>query len=169
MRILFIVTFLANIVFAFGSLPWLPNQVAVHFDANGTPNGFISPVVSAVVMSVTAGFITAIMFGISGLTTMTVIHMPEFVNIPNRDYWLTEENRQKTLRRLRWLTDSIGFLTMLHILFIQWEIFRFNRAVPPKVFNSDMVMYVSIVYLVLLTVVFVRFHMWFRLPKNGEQ
>jgi uncharacterized membrane protein len=70
MRILLITTCLANIAFAFGTLPWMPERVAHHFGLDGVPNGFMSPLTYALVMSIGNIFMGAIILGSSWLTVV---------------------------------------------------------------------------------------------------
>ena len=165
MRILLILTCLANVAFAFGSLSWMPNPMANHFDLDGTPNGFMSPAKSALVMSIFCVLGGGICLGISLLTP---IIPTECINMPNRDHWLNEENRPKTIRRIRSYTELIGIGTMLFFLLLQWEVFQANQTVPPKLLGSN-AWFGYGVLLVVLTIETVRFYFTFRLPKEKSQ
>jgi len=166
MRILLITTCLANIAFAFGSLPWMPERMAVHFATDGSVNRFDSPIVYAVIMSVVACFVTAIMFGVSFFTSFASTHMPESVNIPNRDYWMNEENRTKTIRRLCYPGELIGIGTLLLILLIQWELVRGNLMVPPGQPNITVLMCGTGVLLAVIVFVSIHTYRSFCLPKK---
>ena len=168
MRILLIITCLANIACAFGSLPWMPERIANHFDLNGVPNQFISPIVNAMLLSVTTGFMGAIILGVSYLMAFSTKHMPELVNIPNRDYWMNEENRPKTVRRLCVNVEFIGVASMLFVLLFQWELFRANQMVPPKLEGNSLWVGTGVL-LVVITIDIVRMLLSFRLPKTEPQ
>ena len=165
MRTLLIITFLANIAFAFGSLPWQPEKIAVHFSFDGTANRFESPIVSAISMSIFVGIMAAVFIGASAPHLMT--RKPELINIPNRDYWLNEANRQQTIIRLCSSLGRIGFGVMLLILFSQWELFRANQMVPPVLHS-----YLFYAIGILVAYIFfdqVRLYRSFcRLPEDGE-
>jgi uncharacterized membrane protein len=161
MRILFIATCLANIAFAFGSLPWMPNPMASHFDLDGTPNGAASPMVLAIIISTATVFSGTIFLSTSWLMT---ILPSDYFSIPNGDYWLNEENRPQTIRRICSFTELMGVWMMLFILLIQWEIFQANQTVPTKLGNN--VHIASGVFLLTLTVATVRLLLAFRLPKE---
>ena len=165
MRTLLIITFLANIAFAFGSLPWQPNPVAVHFSFDGTANRFESPIVSAISMSIFVGIIAAVFIGASALVPMYATRMPERVNIPNRYYWLNEENRPQTIRRFCFSVERIGIGMMLFILFLQWEIFQANRTVSPLIFR-DYLLYLFVAYIIFDQVRLYR--SFCRLPEDDE-
>jgi len=161
MRILLIITILANIAFAFGSLLWMPEKIAAHFGPDGNPTRFEPPIVSAVLMSFTVVFTGAILLGSS---LMTSIIPPEHWNMPNRDYWLNDENRPQTIRRVCCSLELIGILTMLLILHLQWESFRANLIDPPKL--SHCIYFGLGIYLAAITFETVRLCWSFRLPKE---
>jgi uncharacterized membrane protein len=165
MRILLITTCLANIAFAFGTLPWMPERVAIHFDSNGVPNGFMSPTTTALLLSFIVGFVGVTILGCSLLGAMIAKHMPEHFNIPNREYWLNEENRPKTVRRMCSYVESVGVVTMLVILQVQWEIFKANQMVPPKLEGNNLHI-VTGVLLGVIAVYTVYLHWSYRLPKE---
>jgi len=165
MRILLIITFFANIAFAFGTVPWLPEQVAVHFGIDGVPTRFAPPMESAVMMSVNVFIMGALFFGVSLL--MPIIPS-KYINLPNnRDYWLNEENRPKTMRRICSSIELIGVITMFFMLLAQWETFRANQMVPPKLAESN-VWFGTGVQLVCVAIVIVRLLLAFRLPKEKD-
>jgi len=162
MRILFIITCLANIAFAFGSLPWMPNPVANHFAADGTPNGFMPPIADAILMSTIVGFIAFVLLGISFLFQL---NLPSYCfNMPNRDYWLNEENRPKTMRILSLSIERIGVVTMLWMLYTQWEIFRANQTIPPKL-HSEALYGSTILFVIIIIFEVVRLFLAFQMPK----
>ena len=163
MRTLFIVTILANIVFAFGSLPWMPEKIAVHFSLDGTPNRFEPPIVTAMMMSVTVIFTGAIFLGISLLAP---IMPPNLWNMPNRDYWLNDENRPQTIRRVCCSLELMGILTMLLFLLLQWEFVRANLIDPPKL-SINILHFGLGIYLATITFETVRLCWSFRLPKES--
>ena len=163
MRILLIITCLANIAFALGSLSWLPNPMAVHFSHDGTPDGFASPLGNAVLMSLLVGGMGIVFFGLSWF--MPILPNSCF-NLPNRDYWFNEENRPKTIRRFSAFLESIGAATMFFFLVLQWEVFQANQTVPPKRLNLDMMFGGSIVLIAFILFESVRLYLAFRLAKR---
>ena len=161
MRILLIIACLANVAFAFGSLPWLPNPMANHFSLNGTPNRFEPPLINAVAMCVITGFIVFMVRCFSKLST-------SIYSIPNRDYWLSEYNRPKMIRRLRSFWDSLGFGANLLLLFFQWEMLQANQTIPPHATPFALV-YACTALFVFIVVEIIRLYLSFRLPKTETQ
>jgi uncharacterized membrane protein len=168
MRTFLIVTCLANIAFAFGSLLWMPEKIAVHFALDGTVNRFEPPHVSAILMSVIACFITASILGLSFMMSFIASNSPETFKIPNSDYWFNEENRPKTIRRYCSIIESPGVAIMLFLLLVQWELFRINQTVPPEMPNTEMLMYAGGILLALIVFESVRLFLYFRLPKEKD-
>ena len=166
MRILLIMTCFVNIAFAFGSLPWMPEHVAKQFAHDGTPTSYVPSIASAMLLSVLSGIIAAVFFGISLVMPMIAASMPEKINIPNRDYWLNDENRQKTIRHLCFSIELMGILTMFLFLLVQWELFRANQTIPPKM-SSNSVLLVGKLYAVVLVFEIVRLLWSLRLPKES--
>jgi len=87
-------------------------------------------------------------------------------NIPNRDYWLNEENRPKTIQRVSGFLVSMGFYTMLFFLAVQWKVFRANQVVPPKS-DLTLLLYGGIILVAIITVETVHLCLAFRLPKGN--
>ena len=166
MRTLFIITCLANIAFAFGTLPWMPEKAAIHFGLDGTADRFVTPMESAIEMSLTIGLLVVVLLGIPLSMSMSI--MPDFcVNIPNRKYWLNEKNRPQTIRRLRSFLDFVGIGFCLLFLFIQWENFQANQRVPVEL-NMTTVWISTGIFVIFVLVESIRLHLVFRLPKGEE-
>lgn len=78
-------------------------MVASHFDGRGTPNGwqtkqaFFSVFVAMTVLCVLIGF---------GLASMIGALPIEWINLPNKRYWLAPEHREDTLD---WLKAYFGW------------------------------------------------------------
>ena len=111
MRTLFIITCIANIAFAFGTLPWMPEKVKVYFGAGDTPHTWISSISNAMQMSIIVAIIGTIFLG-GSLYMAKTKHKPERFFLPYRNYWMNEENRLKTIRRVCFYVEFFGFETM---------------------------------------------------------
>lgn len=94
----------------------LPAQVATHFGADGTPNGWMSRSSHVRFM---IGFGVGIPLLLMLLSGLAGILPRGYINIPHRDYWFTSERepatREFVSRHLAWLSCVIvGFLGGLH-------------------------------------------------------
>ena len=177
MRTLFVITCFANIAFAFGTLPWMPEKVEYSFYCDGRYGRFIldedgryvlryksvSLLTHAVLMNITIIGVGAIFWGLS-LVPFTPITS---YGTPNRNYWLKEENRPKIFRRARSYCESMGFGVMLVFLSIQWDIFSFNQVTS---FHYHTVQdYATLIVIAFLIVETIRYVLFLRLPKGKEE
>jgi len=75
----------------------LPEVMASHFNARGVPNGwqtksaFFSVLIGVSVLAAVVGF---------GIPRLIMLLPPEYINLPNKGYWLAPERR----------ADTMGFL-----------------------------------------------------------
>ena len=166
MRILLIITCLANIAFAFGSLPWMPNPMAVRLASDGTPMAFVeNPIKHAMLVSISVGIMATVFLYISRIYLFFCPSGMPFM--PNRDYWLSEENRPKMILRIHSFFDSGGFGTMLFFVIGQWVFFQANLGAPPTA-NLIVLFFGISVIPVFIAVVMVRLYLSFRLPKEND-
>ena len=143
MRTLLILTFLANIAFTFGSLPWQPDAFA-----------------RAVLVSITVSLLTAFAIVVS---SKSFLSMPwTWWGTPNRDYWLNKENRPKTIQRCRFFIDKMGVAGMLAILFAQWAVFQIDREVFLAYRNYILAAFVTIITFELVCF----YYSFYRLPTE---
>jgi uncharacterized membrane protein len=72
----------------------LPDVMASHFDARGVPNGwqtksaFFSVLIGVSVLAAVVGF---------GIPRLITLLPPEYINLPNKRYWLAPERRAETM------------------------------------------------------------------------
>lgn len=92
--------------------PQLPERMATHFDAQGNPNGWMDRQ-SAAGLSVGLVlflplFFISISIAIRWLPTSTI-------NLPHREYWLSAERRDETLR---WMTVWMMWFSVAITIFL---------------------------------------------------
>ena len=164
MRTFFLLLCLANIVTAAAAVWVMPDPMATHFGRDHLADGFMSPAEYAALMG---GFVVFL--------AMVFLVMPRIShriparrwNLPNRDYWLSEEHRPETMRRLCSFLDVIGFATMLFFLLVQWQVFHANQAAPPRL--NPALFWPSLVAFFTVTITLsIRMIRSFRLPKKTE-
>ena len=162
MRTLFLMLCLANIVIAVGMVLWMPDPMATRFGHGGLPVSVMSPEVYAVFISGLVVFFIALV-----LLTPRLMRVlpPSLVNLPNRAFWMSEDNRPRTERRIRVFFEGIGAVMQLLFLLLQWLTFTANRAIPPQL---DMPIFWAgfVGFLVVMAVLTVRLYVSFRLPKD---
>jgi uncharacterized membrane protein len=105
--------------FYFSSLyAQLPEVVASHFNARGVPNGwqtksaFFSVVIGVSVLAAVLGF---------GIPRLIMLLPPEYINLPNKGYWLAPERRADTMDFLNgyfaWFGCALFAVVLLTINF----------------------------------------------------
>jgi uncharacterized membrane protein len=108
---------------------YLPPVVASHFNATGTPDGWMS---RAAYLSIMA----AVAFGVSALAlgTFYCIHyFPSWmINLPQRDYWLAPERRAATSDELFRAAMWLASLETIFILCLHLFVVAANSAQPPR-------------------------------------
>ena len=108
---------------------WLPARVASHFGASGLANGFMT---REVYLAFTIG-VVVLPPALVGLSiALSLRYFPQFLNLPNRDYWLAPERRDETEAYLTAHTAWLAALLALFALGIHLLVVRANRIVPPQ-------------------------------------
>ncbi len=114
----------------------LPPVVASHFDASGAPNGFMAREAYLVFMlCLTLGLPLLLL-----LPRMLLGLVPvRFINLPNRDYWLSQERSGETIRFLRNHSLWLSALVLLLLCFVHRVVVDANAVQPPHLQASSLV------------------------------
>ena len=114
MRKLMITAFIANIVLMLMSLFLLPERVVIHFSSGGVPDAWASKWVNVLIFLV----IEIPLFALFITATRFTLSVPEkWLSLPNKDYWLKQENRAELETRFGSLMHEFGF-ALFAFLFI---------------------------------------------------
>jgi uncharacterized membrane protein len=114
----------------------LPVRVATHFGIDGLPNRWVSRDRFAAFATLLALAPVIVLQGINFLIGRLP---PSLINIPNRDYWLAEKRRDKTIRRIRVAVLEFGNAMLAFLIFVTWSIIDANRAAPDVRLGSTFV------------------------------
>jgi uncharacterized membrane protein len=119
--IVFILSYLAYLVYLASSAAQLPARVATHFNLAGQPNGWMTRA-QCVAFSAAMGLGSSLF--IVGLFFAVRFFPNGALNISRRDYWLAPERRATTFaylfRHSFWLASMmIGFFAGLHWMMLQ--------------------------------------------------
>lgn len=136
--------------------PKLPETIVVHFGSSGQANGW----------SGKAGFFTIygaieaaiVLAGI--LLALFAERMPAtFLNMPNRDYWLSPERREESLAFFWTQTIWIEAMALAFLIAVAEFVFRANLAAGAPTLTRDFV---------VVLVVFVAAVLWqsFRIVRR---
>lgn len=60
------------------------------------------------------------------LSSITSILPASFINLPNREYWLTPERQADTLSYLRKHSYRLGIALAIFVCFVHWLVIRAN-------------------------------------------
>src|SRR5262245_3281123 len=122
-RWVFAALLLAVIVQALVYYPQLPERMASHFNASGTPdaytprNGFF----------VLQAFVVAVVVVAFALVPAGIQRLPaRLINLPNKDYWLAPERRKETMAGIAAALTWFGCAVLGFILVVTWLVIRFN-------------------------------------------
>jgi uncharacterized membrane protein len=105
------------------AVPQLPETVATHFGLRGEADGWSSResfvLFAAILVLAFAGLPVAINWMVARLP-------PSLINIPHREYWLSEERRGTTLRQLRGSMEWFGVISVAFAIAINHATIRAN-------------------------------------------
>ena len=111
------------IVQFFHYYPILPARIAVHFGADGGPNGWGD----TRTFMVTYGAVEAMIVVMALLMARILERAPaSVVNIPNREYWLAAERRRDTLGYIAEQFLWLECLTLAFLVALAQTIFKVN-------------------------------------------
>jgi uncharacterized membrane protein len=107
----------------------LPPSVASHFDASGTPNGWSSRLVYALLLVVIGVLLPlSVAALVHGLTRQG----PALLNIPATDYWTRPENGKEAIRRVRAYVWWLGCIMAGTALVIHLLVLDAHQDQPPR-------------------------------------
>lgn len=162
MRILFLATFAANIVLTLVSWVILPDNVAIHFGSHGEPDGW-APVwfhvliflAIQVVLFVTIYFGSRMSLGLHG----------RWVNLPNKSYWLREENLPRAQERVASTMMEFGAALMLLLFVVGLLTIKANLSDPVRL-DNELFWPGFILFMAFVLYWCIKFLILFRIPKQ---
>ena len=115
MRTCFYAVLVLNFVLLAVGYGVMPDRVAMHFGSGGGPNGWGSKAAYTVIMALCVLVCAAI--GFSG--RLTSVFPDSMLSIPNKEYWLREENRPLMRRKLDGMMMEFGVAILLFFALVQ--------------------------------------------------
>jgi uncharacterized membrane protein len=112
-RTLFLLTAVCTSIYFSHYYPFLPKVVASHFDLHGTANGWQT---RHAFFEVLAGTTALSAFLIFGIPPMIGIIRDQFINLPNKGYWLAPEQRAASIQFLSMWFAWFGYAVYLVII-----------------------------------------------------
>lgn len=129
MRKLFIFAFLANMALNIISLMYLPARVAIHFGGGGIADSWAPKEVNAVIFLA----VQLLLFFSLLYTPSSVFKFPPaMINLPNKDYWLKEENRPRALEKFSAYMWEFGIALFAFLFWVELLVLDANFANPVR-------------------------------------
>lgn len=162
MRTIFCLVFAANVLLMVVSLAILPDQVAIHFGSGGAPDSWASKEWNALlfVLLETPLFL---LFWFAPSLPLRV--SPRFVNIPNKEYWLQEENRPAFKQKFQHLMDRFGTAFFVFFFCIGILTVQANLSHPVRL-NESVFLLVLVFFLAYTVVWTIGLFRSFRVPQE---
>lgn len=162
MRNLFKFCYLMNIILAAASLFILPEQTATHFNLRGLPDTWGPPWVCAMIVVV----ISTLVFVMTLFVPYMIKHIPsQYINMPNKGYWLSVENRPKAVAKLKSYMSEFGASILILILCINIITINGNLFTPKRLDTKLFFTYLAI--FMLYTVYWcIKLCTGFKIPKS---
>jgi len=107
----------------------LPELVAVHFNAAGVANGFMTREdCHSFMLTFTLGA-PAFVAVVTGLTPRVL--PASMINIPNRAYWLAAERADESIAFLSEQGIWFSCILLIFLAYVDWMLARANESSPP--------------------------------------
>ena len=135
--------------------PQMPDNVAIHFNAKGEVNGWMQKNTNLVISCLIIIIITSTFLGVPSLIRSL---SPDLINIPKKEYWLGESNKERLIEILSKYLYSIGLATNLFMIFVFDQLYRFNIHAIDKVSIITIVPFMIVVFGIVI-------HLFIRLNK----
>ena len=140
----------------------LPDNAAIHFAWGGGPDNWASKGMHILLFTLLMG----VVYACFALSPRLLDGVPaKYISLPNRDFWLLEQNKPEAVRRLRALLYTFGTATGLLMLGTLILLVVANRSDPVRL-NEDIFLIMFISYIVYTVWWTVRVFTAFRIPKG---
>lgn len=123
----------------------LPEQIATHFGASGRPDGWGT---RAGYLAVDIAISALVVLGIPMLTAALLSGSGKGLNVPNKDYWLRPENRDRFRSRMTADMFVISAATSGLLSWVDVEMVQANAMTEPALGSSWIAVVVFMVFTV---------------------
>jgi uncharacterized membrane protein len=165
MRKVLIFIFLVNIIFIAASLFILPDRVAMHFSGGGKPDSFGSKYVHAAAFAIAETFVFVIFLFIPYIVMKSP---PGWMNMPNKAYWLSEENRPALRSKISTLFYEFATAFFVFMFAVNILAVKANLSEPIRLDNKlfNLILIGILVYTAYWCI---KFFLSFRIPKENQE
>ncbi len=164
MRNIFIISFIANLILTVIVMILGPETMAVHFGMGGEPNGWASAKSNALVMTGIDVLLFVSFFFVPQLMRITP---DRWVNLPNKDYWLKDENRGKMETLLYGEIYKFGAIIFAFMFVVGLLVLQANFSDPVQL--NESLFWPPFIFIMVYSLYWtVRIYRVFRIPKNEQ-
>jgi uncharacterized membrane protein len=125
----FILPFVANLVLLAVSYAITPERVAIHFGLGGNPDNWGPSHINALFMAAVQIVVFVSLFF---STKLTRILPKKYINIPNKSYWIRDENWSKAESILTKEMDIFGTAMFIFMFIAGLLVLQANLSTPVK-------------------------------------
>lgn len=161
MKRILVAVFAANLALLVAAVQLLPDRVAMHFGPGGEPDRWGDRMEYVIVMSV----VLVVCSIVAWFPVWINRRMPDaWFNLPNKDYWLRDENRTEMYRRLDRIMLGFGTAILLFFFGVQVLVLAAHYQDPVRLNSPLMLTGLGLlgVYIIYFNLRLLRA---FRIPK----
>lgn len=130
--------------------PQLPDKIASHFNASGRADGWESKN-SFIIFQIGITLFLSILFGI--LAFLIPKFPKSIVSLPNKDYWLNEENRAEAYGLIQKFLLWFGSITIAFITLTFQETLSANLSGEYKLSSRFWIYFAAFIFATILYVI----------------
>lgn len=105
--------------------PKLPDKIATHYGTDGASDNFSDKKTALIINIALISLMSAIFYGLSWLMKKVPDNL---INIPNKAFWLSPENKPLMMKIISAFGIRIGIVTELFLLMLFQHIYSMNLS-----------------------------------------
>ena len=162
MRTALILTFVANLLLLVVSYAISPERVAIHFGSGGNPSDWAPSHINALLM---AGVHTLVFVSLLFSTKITRIFPRKYINIPNKTYWMRDENWSRAETIVANEVHLFGTVIFVFMFIVGFLALQANLSTPVKL-REDLFWWPFGLFMTFTVYWIIRFMTRFKVPKK---
>jgi uncharacterized membrane protein len=164
MKKAFLIIFLLSILLNIFTYVILPDKIAIHFGRGGRADSWASKEINFLIFL----GMEILMFLIFWYSPALVMKTPaKWVNLPNKSFWLAEENKPLTKQKMESLMSEFGIAFFVFFFFISILTLDANLSDPVKL-NEPLFLTFLFIFLIYTVYWCIKLYISFRVPKKSK-
>ncbi|OGU85115.1 MAG: hypothetical protein A2499_10430 [Stygiobacter sp. RIFOXYC12_FULL_38_8] len=160
-RIVFLVLFIISIVVPLFYFDQLPERIASHFNTRNQADSWMSKG-SYMIFHYSVILFFFLLFW--GLSFFVPRFPPSLINLPNKEYWLSETRKEKTFLKLQAMMFWIGNACLALFIYVFYELLNANINGTGQISSFS---WVSIlIFLSANTFIVIKYVLYFTKKEN---